>query len=117
MHGRPSASRPPPPIVLPIEHKGVLYEQEMNGLQNGLERASGYLVAINPKTNERLWVLQIYATFDDPRMEGDAHVRYFRKMKLIDGRDALQIEDEHGCRYEGDLISRTVSNCNSQADF
>lgn len=110
MHGRPSASRPPPPFVPPIEYKGVHYEQEMNGLQNGLARASGYLVAINPKTNARLWVLQIYATFDDPHMEGDAHVRYFKKMELIDGKDALHIEDEHGFHYEVDLILKMVSN-------
>lgn len=105
----PKASRIPPPDVPPIEHRGIRYEQEMQGVRHGLDQSTGYLVAIDPATNERLWVLKVYETSNVPGLEQDVQRRYFKRMELIEGRDALQIENETGQRFIVDLAQRTSS--------
>jgi len=105
----PKASRRPPPDVPPIEFKGLRYEQEMQGIRHGLDQSTGYLVAIDPATNERRWVLKVYETSNVPGLEQDVQRRYFKRMTLLEGRDVLEIESETGQRYIVDLIQRTVT--------
>lgn len=105
----PKPSRRPPPQVDPIEHKGVRYEQETQGLRHGLDRTTGYLVAVDPASGERLWTLKVYDSGNIEHLEKDVQWIFFKSMALVEGRDELLIENEVGNRYRVDLQQRTVS--------
>lgn len=104
----PNASRPAPPRVPPIEHKGVRYQQDMESARHGGGGLGGYLVAIDAKTGTRLWMLKVYDVADHSAAGVSSPGRYFRSMTLVPGRDELGIEDETGGRYAVDLVNRTV---------
>lgn len=103
-----SSSRHPAPVVAPIEHGGIRYEQDRVdpnlGDQNG-----GYLAAFDSETGERLWRVQIYEVPDpdDPGLSGTG--RYFRSMQLVDNGSAIEIENEVGARYLVDLSNRRTN--------
>ena len=102
----PSPSRPSPPKVNPITHKGVRYEQDMQSSRFGGTQLGGYLVAVDPATGERLWMLKVYEVptqADAPFQPG----RYFRSMRLIPDRDEIEIVSEVGGKYLVNLSKRT----------
>jgi hypothetical protein len=102
----PSSSRPAPPKVEPITHDGVRYEQDMQSARYGGTQPGGYLVAIDPATGNRLWMLKVYEVpvqADAPFQPG----RYFRSMRLGPDGDRLEIESEAGGKYVVDLANRT----------
>jgi hypothetical protein len=106
----PRPSRPSPPKVAPILHKGISYEQDMQSYRYGGDQPGGYLVAINPATGERLWMLKVYevpsqATSGVSLTPG----RYFRSMRLIPERDEIEIENEVGGKYLVDLSKRSAT--------
>lgn len=105
----PTASRPPPPQVPAVEHQGVRYEQETQGRHHGLDRDTGYLLATDPASGERLWTVKVYETGNVEHLEADVQWVYFKQMSLIEGRDALLIENENGQRFIVDLQQRSVS--------
>ena len=100
----PSASRPAPPEVPGIDHKGVHYEQDMQSSTLG-----GQLAAYDQKTGARLWTLRIYEVKDHSAAGVASPGIYFRSMKLVPGRDEVAIENEVGGRYTVDLARRTVT--------
>jgi hypothetical protein len=103
----PTPSRPAPPKVDPITHKGVRYEQDMQSSHYGGTQLGGYLVAIEPATGERLWMLKVYENptqADAPFQPG----RYFRSMRLLPETDEIEIESEVGGKYIVDLSKRTA---------
>jgi hypothetical protein len=100
----PSASRPAPPEVPGVDHKGVHYEQDMQSSTLG-----GQLAAYDQKTGARLWTLRIYEVKDHSAAGVASPGVYFRSMKLVPGRDELAIENEVGGRYAVDLAKRTVT--------
>jgi hypothetical protein len=106
MSDPPLSSRPPAPEVEPIEHKGVRYVQDRVDRSRG-DQNGGYLAAIDAKSGKRLWRLEVYDVEDD-RASGVSDIGlYFRSMRLVPGRDALEIENEAGSRYRVDLVERT----------
>ncbi|HEX2826466.1 MAG TPA: hypothetical protein VHP37_08990 [Burkholderiales bacterium] len=100
----PSASRPAPPEVPGIDHKGVHYEQDLQSSTLG-----GQLAAYDQKTGARLWTLRIYDVKDHSAAAVPNPGIYFRSMKVLPGRDELAIENEVGGRYTVDLAKRTVT--------
>lgn len=103
----PTPSRPAPPKVEPILHKGVRYEQDMQSSRYGGTQFGGYLVAIEPATCERLWMLKVYEVptqSDAPFQPG----RYFRSMHLQPEMDKIEIENEVGGKYLVDLSNRSA---------
>ena len=54
----PSPSRPAPPQVGPIIHKNIRYEQDMQSYSHGGDQPGGYMVAVDPTSNERLWMIK-----------------------------------------------------------
>ena len=100
----PSASRPAPPEVAGIDHKGVHYQQDMQSSSLG-----GVLAAYDTKTGARLWTLKVYEVKDHAAAGVSGHPVYFRSMQLVPGRDALAIENEVGGRYTVDLAKRSVT--------
>ena len=106
MKAPPQASRPSPPQVDPVEHDGVRYEQDDFDVTAGDQRG-GYLAAIDSETGEKLWRLKVYEVEDTSPESVPSFARYFRSMRLVPGRDELEIEDESGGRYLVDLNART----------
>ncbi|AEF99298.1 hypothetical protein Metme_0860 [Methylomonas methanica MC09] len=93
-----SGSRIPAPIVAPIIHNGVRYEQVPNGLLAGFEQMGGYLVAIDEATGSTLWTLKVYDNQRNPEKEGDVQDVFFKSMALqADG--SLLIENERGKKF------------------
>lgn len=109
MDDGPTASRPAPPRVLPIEHLGVRYLQDMQAFRHGGTQRGGYLVAVNPATGERLWMLKVYPVTDQSSAGVESPGIYFRSMNLVTGRAALEIENEVGGKYLVDLQQRSAA--------
>jgi hypothetical protein len=105
----PGSSRPPPPQVEPVEHGGIRYEQDLQSWRHGGTQPGGYLVAIDPASGERLWMLRVYEVAAHEAAGVSTPGRYFRSMGLAEGRDALAIENEAGERFLVDLRTRTSS--------
>jgi hypothetical protein len=103
----PSASRPAPPQVDPVEYQGVRYQQDGDALRHGADQASGYLVAVDPASGARLWMLKVYLV-PAPTAPGlPSFGRYFRRMTLLADTEQLEIENEAGGVYRVDLRART----------
>lgn len=61
----PVASRPSAPEVAPVEHQGIRHERDRPDERNG-DQPGGYLAAIDPKTEGRLWRVKIYEVARQP---------------------------------------------------
>lgn len=107
MSDMPSPSRPSPPQVEPVVHGGVRYEQDMNSYSHGGTQPGGYLVAMDPATEERLWMLKVYEIPSQDAAGVTTPGRYFRAMRLVPGKDEIEIESEVGGKYLIDLVTRT----------
>ena len=105
--GRPS--RPAPPQVAPVERGGVRYQQDMESSRHGGTGRGGHLVAVDPASGERLWMLQVYVVPDHSAAGVSSPGRYFRRMALAPDRDELEIENEVGGVYRVDLAARTAT--------
>jgi hypothetical protein len=103
---RPGSSRPPPPRVEPVEHAGVRYEQDLQSWRHGGKQPGGYLVAIDAASEQRLWMLKVYDVALHEAAGVSTPGRYFRSMRLVEGRAALMIENEAGERFVVDLETR-----------
>lgn len=102
-----SNSRPPAPVVAPVEYDGIRYEQDRIDPNQG-DWNGGYLAAFDAETGERLWRLEVYEV-PDQNAEGIPGMgRYFRSMKLVADGTAIEIENETGARYRVDLSTHTV---------
>ena len=75
----PSVSRPPPPIVDPVEHDGIRYIQDDHDSRAG-DQNGGYLAAIDIKSGARLWRLTVYKVSDNRPAGLPSFGRYFRFM-------------------------------------
>lgn len=106
----PTASRPAPPEVPGVDHKGVHYEQDMQSSTLG-----GLLAAYDVKTGARLWTVKVYEVKDHGAAGVSGHPVYFRSMKVVPGRDELAIENEVGGRYTVDLTKRSVTTVSEPA--
>jgi hypothetical protein len=103
----PGSSRPAPPRVDAIEYQGVRYEQDTEAARHGGDQPGGYLVAIDPASGARLWMLKVY-TVPEPGRAGLPRLgRYFKRMTLVPEHNELEIENEVGGIYRVDLAART----------
>jgi hypothetical protein len=105
----PHSSRPPPPLVAPVLHRGVRYEQDLQSWRHGGTQPGGYLVAIDAVGGARLWMLKVYDVALHEAHGVTTPGRYFTRMALVPGRDELEIENEAGARYRVDLERRSVT--------
>lgn len=114
MNTPPSMSRPPAPVVKPVVHDGVRYEQDRTDERQG-DQMGGYLVAVDVQSGARLWRLKVYELPARGPGTPTGGGRYFRSMSLQPGGKVLEIEDEAGLRYEVDLARRTVTQTGGAA--
>jgi hypothetical protein len=103
----PSPSRPSAPVVAPILYKGVRYEQDMQSYSHGGTQSGGYLVAVDPQSGERLWMLKVYEVPSQDAAGVSTPGRYFRSMRLLPEKGEIEVENEVGGKYIIDLNSRT----------
>ena len=103
--GRPS--RPALPPVAPVEHGGVRYQQDMEAQRHGGAGRGGYLVAVDPASGGRLWMLKVYDVPDHSAAGVSSPGRYFRRMTLSPDGGQLEIENEAGGVFRVDLAART----------
>lgn len=106
MSQAPSSSRPAPPRVAAVVHEGVRYEQDMQSSRHGGDQQGGYLVAVDPASGERLWMLKVYEIPAQPGAPIQP-ARHFRSMRLSEDGRALEIESVAGGKYRVDLAART----------
>ena len=104
----PHSSRPPPPPVAPVLHRGVRYEQDLQSWRHGGTQPGGYLVALDA-AGTRLWMLKVYDVALHEREGVTTPGRYFTRMTLVPGRDELEIENEAGACYRVDLERRSAT--------
>lgn len=106
---KPSPSRPSPPAVEPIVHRGVRYEQDMQAYRHGGTQSGGYLVAVDQANGERLWVLKIYEVPSQDAAGVSTPGRYFKSMRLLPDGRSIEIHSETGDRYTVDLRKRAAT--------
>jgi hypothetical protein len=94
----PGASRPAPPRVDPIEHEGVRYQQDMDAQYHGGDQPGGYLVAVDPASGARLWMVKVYHIAAPTRPGLPAMGRYFRRMSLLPDGKHVEVENEVGAQ-------------------
>jgi len=112
----PKASRPSSPVVAPVEIGGVRYEQDSESYRHGGDQPGGYLVAIDPKTGERLWMLRIYRVADHRAAGVGLMGRYFRSLQVVPGARELEIVNEAGGVYRVDVAQRSVRQVGGPAE-
>lgn len=106
----PSASRPAPPIVPPIEFNGVRYQQDNESRKHGGDQSVGYLVAIDIHSGERLWMQKVYEYNETPTPGAPPPMGlYFKSMKLDAARGAIVVENESGTVYEVDIKTHAIA--------
>ena len=102
----PTASRPSPPEVAPIEHQGVRYEQDRHDDRDG-DQGGGYLAATDIRTGARLWRIAVYKIGANARAGAPKPTRYFRSMQVAPDGASLIIENEAGGVYQVTLATHT----------
>ncbi len=83
---QPSADRPAPPVVPPVDKDGIRYEQQETG-------EPGILQATRIATGEVLWELQVYR-IRKQTVDIEPMPVYFASMTLGPGPETLTIENE-----------------------
>lgn len=107
MTNPPKVSRPSAPVVEPVEIDGIRYQQDTESFRHGGDQAGGYLVAIEPKTGDRLWMLKVYPVEDHRAAGVTGGGLYFRSMSIVPGQKMLEIVNEAGGRYRVNLMQRS----------
>ena len=102
------ASRSAPPIVPPVTHAGVRYEQLDDDRLPGIDPDANYVVARDAASNAVLWTLQVYRAEAVPNLESDVQSVYFKTMQLNADGTQLLIDDEIGRHFVIDLATRSV---------
>ena len=97
-----------PEPVTPISRDGDRYEAVHWGKVRGLGQNGGYIAAIDERTGEELWVLEVYEVIYDGDMEPDKQDVFITALTQGSDADHLVVEHERGGRFQIDLKSRTV---------
>ena len=103
-----SKDRQRAPEVAPVERGGVRYEQASDGRDLGADTADGVLAALDAKSGKLLWILTVYRTPIDPKLETDVQWRFFTSM-AFDSKGRLRISNEAGKTFLVDVATRTVT--------
>ena len=101
------SSRGRPPVVSPVVHDGVRYEQVKNLAAEGLA-PGGYVMATQVSSGKRMWISCLYGSKVDPNIEADVQWAFFKAMQLDAAQGVLVVEDEKGRTYRVDLADGRV---------
>jgi len=98
-----------PDPVDPVRSGGIRYEAMPWGKARGLGQNGGYVVAIDEKTGDELWLLKVYDVIYDGDMEGDKQDVFVTSLEIDRAGRRLTVENEAGDRFTVDLETRKVS--------
>lgn len=107
MNTFPDSSRPPPPVVVPLEHEGIRYAPDDHPPAAPGDAPGGYLAAFDAKTGAKLWSALVYETHEDPTAPFHPE-RHFKALTLLPDAAGIDVEDEYGVHYAFDFTSRTA---------
>lgn len=106
-------SHPSPPQVVPIEHGGVRYEQDVARQSRPDAERGGWLVAKNAGSGKQLWSVQLYGNPYDAESPVGSPPRWFQRMHLTADRASIEIEDDIGTKFLVNLATHAVTVQNS----
>ncbi|HEX7636806.1 MAG TPA: hypothetical protein VF457_00285 [Burkholderiaceae bacterium] len=108
--------RPPPPVVVPLTHAGIRYQQDESLQPAGPGSPRGaYLAAFDAETGSRLWYALIYRLDDVPDSPLDMD-RHFKSLNLLPDASGIEVEDECGFHYLFDFATRVARDVSSVPD-
>ncbi|MCR4285255.1 MAG: hypothetical protein NUV97_04420 [archaeon] len=95
-------SRIKPKNIEPIIHKGVRYSvPHFVGDTENMKHVGGYVEAINVKTNERIWLKEIYKQKYVLGLESDIQEVYITSIKIKNNK--IIIQNEAGKEFTLDI--------------
>ncbi len=107
MSSFPDSSRPPPPVVVPLEHDGIRYAPDEHPPVEPGSPPGGYLAAFDAKTGAKLWSALVYEIQEDPFAPIQPG-RHFKSLTLLPGATGIDVEDEYGVHYAFDFATRSA---------
>jgi hypothetical protein len=97
------------PAAKPVVVKGVRYEQMRRAKDHGFAQSGGVIAAVDEKSGETLWTVQLYKTEFDPAEELDAQEVYVKELALAKSGHALLATDERKRVWSVDLATHAVT--------
>jgi hypothetical protein len=104
----PSAKRVAPPDVPPLRTGALRIKVVPWAHDHGLGGNGGVIEAVDARSGERRWLLQVYRTALDPAMESDVQDVFITRLRLA-GTGRIIVEDELRRRWLVDLASQAVT--------
>jgi hypothetical protein len=96
------AKRASPPVVAPVEHRGVRYSAPNDDGQRAIVKAHDL------RTGRLLWEKTVFTVTIDPKLERDVQWIFIKSMAVKD--DALVVVDERGRTHRVDLGEPSDNN-------
>lgn len=87
----------------------VRYEAPLWTRARGLPQNGGYLEAFDTRTNQSLWLIQVYAISPNSDRETDKQEIFITRMTPDHAGQHLIVEDERGRHWLVDLASRRIT--------
>ncbi len=100
------------PSAKPVVVKGIRYEQMRRAKDHGFTQSGGVIAAVDEKSGEILWSVQLYKTEVDPAEELDAQEVYVKELALAKSGHALLATDERKRVWSVDLATHAVTQVN-----
>jgi len=97
-----------PKAVEPITCGGICYQILKWGNERDLGQNGGYVVAVDEKSGEELWLQKIYDIVYDKEMESDKQDVFITELALDANGEELLIANERGKRFSMRLSDRRV---------
>jgi hypothetical protein len=110
----PDASRPPPPVVAPLEHDGIRYAPDEHASAGAGSGQGAYLAAVDASTGAKLWSALVYEIEEDPFAPIQPG-RYFKSLTLLPDATGIDVEDKYGPHYAFDFATRTAQRITPMA--
>ncbi len=98
-----------PPELDPIEVNGVVYKELRQGNKLGYEQKGGFLVAVDPKTDQMLWHVRVYPVHYTEGKETDVQEVFFTHMELMPDKTEILIENELEKQFIVNLADHSVT--------
>ncbi|CAG1769307.1 hypothetical protein BAC3_00189 [uncultured bacterium] len=93
---------------------GVRYDAINWGKARGLKQNGGYIAALDEKTGQQKWLVQVYEIHYKKDMEDDKQDVFIKKIAFGKNKKSLLIENDRGEHYILDLQTLTVKKQNTE---
>ena len=94
-----SPRRMAPQKAPPLSVNGIRYEVVLRAHLRGFKQSAGVIAAIEEKTGQEKWIVQVYQTYFDNDEEKDVQNVYITKIELDKKGQGLIISNERGEKY------------------